>query len=125
AEEGIRTTLAVLGPLPSPGHAATARAIPGLDLLVTDLPLDWTAESARDLQAAAMRLADLAVGRGVDALQVHAPALAATPSLPIPLIAVCHSCVATWWRAVRGSALPGDFRWRMRLTARGIAQADA
>jgi glycosyltransferase involved in cell wall biosynthesis len=41
------------------------------------------------------------------------------------VVASCHSCVGTWWEAVRGGPLPPDFAWRTRLVARGCAAADA
>ncbi|HYF56590.1 MAG TPA: glycosyltransferase, partial [Salinarimonas sp.] len=44
----------------------------------------------------------------------------------MPVVATCHSCLATWWEAVKGTqALPEDFVWRVRLAARGMAQAEA
>jgi glycosyltransferase involved in cell wall biosynthesis len=38
---------------------------------------------------------------------------------------MCHSCVATWWQAVRSGPMPEDFRWRMELVRRGYRMADA
>ena len=56
-------------------------------------------------------------------LHLNSPALA-TPG-GVPTIAVVHSCVATWWSAVKGGPLPADFVWRTRLTHSGILAADA
>jgi phosphatidyl-myo-inositol alpha-mannosyltransferase len=40
-------------------------------------------------------------------------------------VAVTHSCLATWWRAMRETPLPDDFAWRVALTGRGLSNADA
>jgi len=72
------------------------------------------------VRAAGRALADLARGRGVDLVHLNAPAYAATVDFPVPVAGVAHSCVGTWWKAVRGSAPPpADFRWRMELVAEG------
>jgi glycosyltransferase involved in cell wall biosynthesis len=42
-----------------------------------------------------------------------------------PCVAVQHSCVASWWAAVKRTPLPDDFAWRRDLVAQGLAKADA
>jgi glycosyltransferase involved in cell wall biosynthesis len=37
---------------------------------------------------------------------------------------VSHSCVTTWFRAVRNADLPADWAWQRDLNARGLAAAD-
>jgi glycosyltransferase involved in cell wall biosynthesis len=116
----------VLGPQPGPDQAADARAVPGLAVRPLDLPLDWTADRAEDVEAAAAAVADLAAEIGADIVQLNSVALAAGGGFTVPVVAVCHSCLATWWDAVRGTqGLPEDFVWRVRLAARGMAEVDA
>jgi glycosyltransferase involved in cell wall biosynthesis len=117
-------TLAVLGPAVNAAQAEEARAIPGLTLVQTGLPLDWTAASASDLERAAAGVAAHAARARPDVIQLNAPALASA-SFAAPVVAVCHSCVATWWEAVRGGPLPPDFAWRTAAVARGLHAADA
>jgi glycosyltransferase involved in cell wall biosynthesis len=53
------------------------------------------------------------------------PALAANMRLPVPVVAVTHSCIATWWIAMHeGEAPPPDFAWRIALTGAGLRNAD-
>jgi CDP-paratose 2-epimerase len=120
APRGVETRLAVLGPAPSPAAAAEAAAVPGLVLTETGLPLDWLARDAREITDAAVVLADVAREARPDLVQLNAPAFAADARFPAPVVGVCHSCVATWWAAVRGGALPEDFRWRADLHRRGL-----
>jgi glycosyltransferase involved in cell wall biosynthesis len=121
----VATTLATLGPRPSTGQLAQAETIPGLELIPMDLPLDWTAASPEEVKAAGAALAALAEGIGPDIVHLHSAALGAQASFPAPLVASCHSCVATWWDAVRASSLPDDFVWRAALTLQGYRAADA
>jgi glycosyltransferase involved in cell wall biosynthesis len=125
SEAGVSTSLAVLGPGPSARQALDARAIPGITLIDTGLPLDWTAESPDDVLQAGAAVAALAQESGADIVHLNAPALAAGAAFCAPVVAVCHSCVATWWEAVRPGPLPPDFRWRTDLVRRGYAAADA
>ncbi|MBV9783376.1 MAG: glycosyltransferase [Acidisphaera sp.] len=125
AGQGIETVLAVLGPAPSPAQAREAQAVPGLQLCSTGLALDWTAADAEALAAAGDGLVALAASRQVDIVHLHAPALAAWTRFAMPVVVVAHSCVGTWWRAVRGGPLPADLAWRAEPTARGLRAADA
>ncbi len=120
ADRGVKTCLAVLGPAP---NAAQRAAAAGLELIETGLKLDWTAESPAELEHASAVLRDLA--GGCASVHLHAPALVGTKPWPAPVVAVAHSCVATWWRAVRSGPLPEDFRWRTAATAAGLHAADA
>ena len=119
------TVLAVLGPACSPAQRAEAAAIPGLRLVETGLRLDWTAEGPSALEAAAQALAGLAAREGVAGVHLHAPALVGRAAWAVPVVAVAHSDLATWWAAMRGGAMPPDFQWRVAATAAGLARADA
>ncbi len=119
---GIEVVLAVLGPA---ADAAQRRAAEGITLVQTGLPLDWTAEDPEALEQTSMRLATLAALTGVSGVHLHAPALVGRARWPVPVIAVAHSCVGTWWRAMRDGAPPGDFAWRITATGAGLRAADA
>ena len=122
---GIDTLLAVLGPSPTEEQLASAGGVPGLQIIDTGLALDWLAEDAAQLQEAACEIARLAGESGADVIQLNTPALASLADFPAPVVAVQHSCIATWWEAVRGTELPDDFAWRTELVANGLAAADA
>jgi len=120
---GVETTLAVLGPAPSDHQIAQAKAL-GVDLIATDLPLDWTAERQDQVEEASRAIARIADDIQPDLVHLNNPALAANARFACPVVAVCHSCVATWWRAVRGGDLPEEFVWRTRLVGQGYRAAD-
>ena len=116
--------LVSMGPRPSPEQRAEAEAV--CALRATDLPLDWLAEAPAQLAESARRLAGFAAEWGADSVHLHAPALVPDARWPAPVVAVAHSCVGTWWRAVRGNQpMPPDLAWRARLTGIGLRTADA
>ena len=116
---GWAVDVAVLGPSPAMPHGGD-----GVTVLDTGLPLDWLAADTRDVVAAAGAIARLARERGADLVQLNQPALAVA-DYDMPVLAVAHSCVASWWDAVEGGALPALLAWQSELTTRGLLRADA
>ena len=125
AARGIGTVLAVMGPPPDGSQREECRKVAGLRLVVTGLPLDWTAKDPAALTHATDRLAALAALTGVSSVHLHAPALVGKVPWPVPVVAVAHSCVATWWEAVRGGPMPADFEWRTAMARDGLDAAAA
>jgi hypothetical protein len=121
---GVSVTLAILGPAPSAAQAEQARAV-GLPLVRTGLPLDWTAPDAQALRAAAAELAGLAHRLRVDRVHLHTPALAAHAPWSVPVVAVAHSDIGSWWEAVRGGRPAPEFAWNVEAVGHGLAEADA
>ena len=118
------TTLCVLGPPPRPEQRAAAQRIPGLKLIYLDLPLDWTAANPDDVLDAAAMIVSVANEENCGIVHLNSPALAAGPRYPAPVVAVCHSCMSTWWQAVRARPLSKQFRWHKELVAQGLWKAD-
>ncbi|HEX3756897.1 MAG TPA: glycosyltransferase family 4 protein [Rhizomicrobium sp.] len=117
--------LAVLGPAPEPAQMKAAHAA-GANVHVTELPLDWTAVSPDELAHASQVLAMLARRLEIDFVQLHTPALVGTALWPVPVLAVLHSCVGTWWHGLHGQLPPPeDFLWRMAAVQTGLEAADA
>jgi glycosyltransferase involved in cell wall biosynthesis len=125
AARGLAVTLAVLGPRPTAAQAAAAEAIAGARLQLTDLPLDWTGADAATLLQAGRALAALAAEAGAELVHLNSPTLAAGGAFPVPLLVGCHSCVATWWQAMRATTLPPDLAWQRDMVAAGYRAADA
>lgn len=121
--EDMIVLLAVLGPAPSAEQLTEAAAVPGLQLIETGLPLDWTAASEGDVRESGRWLAALAEEAAADLVQLHTPALA-TACYAAPVISVIHSCVGTWWSAVQGGDLPDDLAWRAALVREGLERSD-
>ena len=118
---GIVTTLAVIGPDPSPAQQTEAA---GLHVVATGLPLEWAGANEAIVTRGAREIA--ALGEGYDVIQLNQPVFASLADWPAPVVAVVHGCVATWWNAVEGDTpLPDDLEWQAGLLRAGIACARA
>lgn len=120
---GYQVTMAVMGPSLSEAQRVEAEAAANLQLVETGLELDWLATRPDPILNAEARLAQMAADLRVDLVQLHTPALVSKGCYSCPVIAVLHSCVASWWAAVRDGPMPDDFVWRTALVERGLRQA--
>lgn len=126
AREGCRVTLAVMGPPPAADQRAGLEGIAGVRLVETGLPLDWTCAGPGEVAAAARELARLVHRSGADLLHCNSPALVGAARFPVPVVAVAHGCIATWWQAAKaGAPLDPALDWHADLMRRGLTSADA
>ncbi len=110
------------GPQPSSFQIAEAEAVGRL--VQTGAPLDWLVRSPDDLAEVPEVLRRLVTETGADLLHLNLPSQAAGLQLDIPVVAVAHSCVVTWFRAVRGTTVPTGWQWQHRLNGEGLRTAD-
>lgn len=125
AAHGYRTTLATLGPPPTPVQRRAAADVPQVTLVETALPLDWLSDNPASVEQAARQLAEMAKNLRADCIHLNTPALAGAALWPAPVVTVAHGCIATWWQAVRCTPLDARFTWHRDLVRRGLLAADA
>ena len=118
----VETILAVMGPSPSDDQMTKAKAA-GVAVIDTGLALDWTADHPAEVEDAGRAIARMASEIRPDIVHLNSPALAAHAEFSCPTVVVCHSCVATWWKTVRGGSLPEEFVWRTELVRKGYQAA--
>jgi glycosyltransferase involved in cell wall biosynthesis len=121
--EGVDTVFAGFGPRPASQMLEEAKATG--EIFWSDAPLDWTATDQSELARIPDWLVATARAASVDLLHLNLPSQAAGLVIDRPVIVVSHSCVTTWFAAVRGTALPPDWLWHEGLNRRGFAAADA
>ena len=121
AARGWTVLVAVLGPAPHPTQLREAEAIAGIEIIVTGLALDWLAETPAALAAAAAALASEAARAHVALL--HTPGLIGVVPWPVPVAVMMHSCLTTWFAAVRGTPVAPDYAWRADAAADGLRRA--
>lgn len=124
---GLRVLLAALGPSPTAAQRRQAAAVPGLELIELPGRLEWMADAEADLERQGRDLLKLERRFRPDVVQVNGYAHGALP-WSSPTVVVAHSCVWSWWRAVRGGDPPAEwdgYRARVRrgLDAAGLVVA--
>lgn len=120
----VDVVIAVMGPSPSPEQQRAAEAIADVTVVDTGLVLDWLAPSPDLVRTAGESIAALASAHAVDLVQLHAPALAAEAAFDVPVVAVNHSCLTTWWSSVRNAPIDPDYEWRAALATKGLHAVD-
>ena len=125
ARAGHTVTIAGMGPEPSAAQRREIEGDPAIRLVWTDLPLDWLSEGPEPVVRAAETLAEMAGQGGFDLVHCNMPSLAGAADWPVPLVAVAHGCVATWWEAARVGPLDPAMVWHRDLTRKGLASAHA
>jgi len=124
ASRGTRATLALLGPGPDAHQRAEAEAVPGLHLIETGRPLDWLCNGPEPILEAGAAVAKLAGELGVDLVHLNMPTLAGAAAFDMPVVAMTHGCVSTWWEAANDEPLDRQFHWHRDLMREGLAAAD-
>lgn len=121
--DGDEVVLATMGAPPTAAQLAQVAAVPGLRLYGTGFKLLWMEQPWRDVRRAGQWLLDLAAQVRPDVVHLNDLGHGAL-AWPAPVLVAGHSCVASWWQAVHGGALPE--RWqRYRDTVRAsLAAAD-
>jgi glycosyltransferase involved in cell wall biosynthesis len=124
AEYDVRVVLATMGPLPHPEQRAAAWALPNVLLRESDHKLEWMDEPWDDVQAAGKWLLSLEREFTPDVIHLGGYTHAALP-FTAPVIVTAHSCVLSWWEAVRGEPAPTSvYRKYHESVAAGIAASD-
>ncbi|TDW35799.1 glycosyltransferase involved in cell wall biosynthesis [Rhizobium azibense] len=120
---GVEIVFTGLGPAPSATQTGEAKALGQLVWL--DAPLDWMATNRAEISVAPAEISQIARDYGVDLLHLNLPSQAAGIDTPLPVVVVSHSCVVTWFAAVRGTPVPPEWSWQRDANCEGFDRADA
>ena len=123
AQYGYVFTFAGFGPAPSEAQRAEAERLG--ELVWFDAPLDWTAGHEAELDCIPALLEAVTAERQVDLVHLNLPSQACGLNIDVPLLVVSHSCVVTWFAAVRQTGVPPDWQWQYRRNRAGFDLADA
>lgn len=121
--EGVTVIFAGLGPEPTPEQAREARRLGTLVWL--EEPLDWMATNEGELHSLPRTLEQFAQRYGADLLHLNVASQASGLTLKLPVVVVSHSCIVTWWKAMRKGPLPETWHWLKGRNAEGFRRADA
>jgi glycogen synthase len=120
-QRGVRTTVAVMGPAPD---EAQRREADRAGLTIVDRPyrLEWMDEPWQDVERAGRWLLSLERTLQPDVVHLNGYSHAALPWYA-PVMVVAHSCVGSWWRAVKGAPAPDRFDTYRAWVSRGLTAA--
>src|SRR5215211_5228725 len=120
---GIEVLLAVMGPPLSAAQSADARSISNLNLFKSNYKLEWMPECWSDVKHAGNWLLHLENRLQPDLIHLNGYAHASLP-WKNPTLVAGHSCVFSWWQAVKGDTPPAEWqRYRSEVQS-GLRAAD-
>jgi glycogen synthase len=120
---GVRVTLAVTGPAPSDAQAAQLAALPNVSCQQHASRLEWMEDPWDDVEAAGEWLTTLAERERPDVVHLNGYCLASLP-WNVPVLVTGHSCVLSWYRAVRGHDAPPEWDRYAARVREGLHAAD-
>jgi glycogen synthase len=123
SERGIEVALATMGGPLADAQRETAERIPRLRLFESTFRLEWMEDPWRDVERAGEWLLRLESRIAPDIVHLNGYAHAALP-WSAPKLVVAHSCVLSWWAAVKGEPAPGNWDPYRTAVKAGLAAAD-
>jgi len=121
--ENLEVILATMGPLPRPEQRAEALALSHVTLCESEFRLEWMNEPWADVERAGQWLLELEWRHAPDLVHLNGFVHAVLP-WRAPRLVVAHSCVLSWWEAVRGGHAPADWDRYRAAVSRGLHAAD-
>lgn len=122
AGRGVEVIIATMGREPSESQQREAEAVPNLKMRVSSFALEWMPDPWDDVSRAGEWLLEMEGKELPDVVHLNGYAHGALP-FRAPRVIVAHSCVASWWAAVKSEALPGEWRRYVEVVRRGLASA--
>ena len=120
---GVEVALATMGAPLRPDQRAQAEALDNVVIHESTLKLEWMPDPWDDVRRAGEWLLELQSQFGADVVHLNGYAHGALP-FRAPVVVVGHSCVLSWWQAVKGEPAPPAWdRYREEVT-RGLRAAD-
>lgn len=123
SHRGIEIHLATLGRPPAPGQREELRSIRGLTLHASAYRLEWMDEPWIDLERSGAWLLGIERETAPDIVHLGGYAHGAL-RWRAPVLITAHSCVFSWFQAVKGGDPPAGWARYRSAAARGIAAAD-
>src|SRR5438874_1327869 len=105
----VEVLLATMGPRPSPAQREQALNVPNLSLFKSDYKLEWMPDCWTDVKHAGDWLLHLENRLRPDLIHLNGYVHAKLPWTR-PTLVVGHSCVLSWWQAVRGDTPPTEWQ---------------
>ncbi|MCU1261178.1 MAG: glycosyl transferase, group 1 [Bryobacterales bacterium] len=113
---GIEVVMAALGRAPNPQQISDAERVPDLCVLHSDFKLEWMEEPWSDVEQSGRWLLHLEREYRPDIVHLNSFGHGDLP-WSAPVILTAHSCVLSWWAAVKKEPAPDAWnRYRSAVT---------
>lgn len=120
---GIEIAIATMGaPLTSEQHQAINH-IPNLKLFESNYKLEWMPDPWQDIDQAGDWLLQLEKHLQPDFVHLNSYIHGSLP-WRTPTLIVAHSCVLSWWLAVKGKTAPPDWNHYQQAVQQGLRSVD-
>jgi glycogen(starch) synthase len=120
---GVEVVLATLGGLPNPEQTAEALRVANLSLITSAFKLEWGEDPWRDVEESGRWLMRLERDFQPDLIHLNAFGNGDLP-WPVPVVLTAHSCVLSWWKAVRHQPAPAAWNRYRETVARSLRAVD-
>jgi glycogen(starch) synthase len=123
SEHDVEIAIATMGAPVSPTQWAEVEKLPRTGLFQSTFKLEWMHNPWEDVKAAGEWLLDLEQQLRPDLIHLNGYAHGVLP-FRAPKLVVGHSCVLSWWRAVKGEPAPPDWNTYRDAVRHGLRSAD-
>lgn len=123
AREDVEVVLATMGAPLTDVQRREVRALTNVIVQESGYQLEWMDHPWSDVSAAGFWLLDLERRFHPDVIHLNQFAHGAQ-AWKAPCLIVGHSCVISWWKAVRGDEVPACWRRYRQAVGRGLRAAD-
>ncbi|HEX2645235.1 MAG TPA: glycosyltransferase family 4 protein [Thermoanaerobaculia bacterium] len=123
AERGVEVALATMGGPLDEFQREKAGRIPRFKLFESTFKLEWQDDPWRDVEKAGEWLLGLEDRICPDLVHLNSYVHAALP-WSVPKVVAGHSCVLSWWRAVKKESAPAEWDRYAAEVEMGLAAAD-
>jgi glycosyltransferase involved in cell wall biosynthesis len=121
--KGVDITLATMGPLPTDEQLRELESSAHVRLYMSDYDLEWTEDPWLDVEQAGIWLKEIEKKDHPDLVHLNGY-VHASLDWTVPCLVVGHSCVLSWWQAVKGEEAPEHLdRYRSEVR-NGLRSAD-
>lgn len=120
---GVRFALATMGAPLSDDQRAAVATLPNVTVFDSNFRLEWMPDPWADVRAAGEWLLEIERTFRPDVVHLNGYAHAAL-DWAAPVLVAAHSCVLSWWQAVKREPAPAEWGRYRREVADGLAAAD-
>lgn len=120
---GVEVLLATMGARLSADQRGAVAPLAHVHVFESTYRLEWMQDPWQDVDAAGAWLRELEDRFAPDVVHLNGYAHGALP-WRAPVLVVAHSCVLSWWRAVKGEDAPGEWDVYRQRVKQGLARAD-